>query len=76
MIIDNSSVSLSAQHLATRRQQQQQSLQLFQVDQQGNLRASVEVSRDQRQQSVEVMATRVNRQDPLFRGITDANMGG
>lgn len=66
MIIDNSSVSLSAQHLATRRQQQQQSLQLFQVDQQGNLRASVEVSRDQRQQSAEVMATRVNRQDPLL----------
>ncbi len=63
MIIDSSNISLTAQHLATRRQQQQQSLQLFQVDQQGNLQASVEVSRDQLQQSAAAMATRVERQD-------------
>jgi hypothetical protein len=67
MIIDNSSVTLSAQHLATRRQQQQQSLQLFRVDPQGNLQASVEIRRDQLQLSAQAMATRVNRQDPGLR---------
>ncbi|MEH6649276.1 MAG: hypothetical protein V7707_04530 [Motiliproteus sp.] len=64
MIIDNSAISLSAQHQASRQQQQSQSLQLFQTDQQGNRQASVEINGAQLQRTAEAMAVRVNRQDP------------
>lgn len=79
MIIDSSNITLSAQHQATERRQQRESLQLFEVDQRGQAVASVELSRDALQLSrqssakqslaanAQALATAVEQRDPNLR---------
>ncbi|MEH6471168.1 MAG: hypothetical protein V7752_07955 [Halopseudomonas sp.] len=74
MIIDNSTVSLTAQHQTSQSRQQHESLQLFEVDQRGQRVASVDLSRDSLQRSAQSMTSQaqtlaqgVDRQDPQLQ---------
>ena len=67
MIIDNSQISLSAQHARSEREQRHESLQLFRVDDQGQVRDSVEFRSDSERLSLaagRAMQTTLNNAFP------------